>query len=434
MWFIPAAMTFAAIVTAFLLITVDGLRPGNTNLNWLVYGSNPTGARAILSTIAASIITIAGVAFSLNLVILTIASSQYGPRLLKNFIRDTSNQVVLGTFLSTFVYSLIVLLAVRDEQGVPFVPHIAVAFSFFLALASLALLIYFINHTSSSIQAENVITSAYKDLIKAIDKFNPQQVERQEQIPIEEVVLSLKNHGYSTLNLTAPRPGYIQAFSHKTLWRSSTENDLVIRLLYQVGDFIVAGECVIEVFYKDKPTPVAQDRLLASVITGVQRTPAQEIEFPINQMTEIAIRALSPGVNDPHTAITCIHWLGSALVTLATSTLPEDIQYDKDNRLRIIRKVHDFSQLVDFCFDTIRFHAAGNVYVSIHILKALRKVIRQAKTATQISALVNIAEVVERSNSVKVLEQKELQILTNEYEKLLADAHAFDVPSDLPTQ
>jgi len=434
MWFIPAAMTFTAMVTAFLLISVDSLSPENTSLNWLVYSGNPTGARAILSTIAASIITIAGVAFSLNLVILTIASSQYGPRLLKNFIRDTGNQIVLGTFLSTFVYSLIVLLAIRDEQEPPFVPHIAVAFSFFLALASLGLLIYFINHTSSSIQAEHVITSAYEDLVKAINEFVPQQVERQEQLPIEEVISSLECEGYNLCRLTTPHSGYIQAFSHKTLWASSSEQDLVIRLLYQVGDFIVAGECIIDVYSKDELTPAVKNRILASVITGVQRTPAQEIEFPINQMTEIAIRALSPGVNDPHTAITCIHWLGSALVMLATNTLPQDIQYDTDNRLRIIRKVHDFSQLVDFCFDTIRFHAAGNVYVSIHILKSLRKVIQQAKSPAQITALVNLAEVVERSNRERVFEQKELHILTNEYEKLRADARAFEVPPDVRPQ
>ncbi|RYZ35956.1 MAG: DUF2254 domain-containing protein [Sphingobacteriales bacterium] len=386
-------------------------------MDWFIYSGNPAGARSILSTIAASMITIAGVAFSINLVTLTLASSQYGPRLLRNFIKDLGNQVVLGTFIATFIYSLIVLLSIRDDEH-GFVPQFAVAFAFLLSLLSLALLIYFIHHTSLSIQADSIIKSAYKDLITAIEDFIPRQTITQKEEEPQQTVEMLQRHGYQLTTINAPGTRYVQAIGFSSLARIATEHDLVVELRYKPGDFIVEGEPVADVYYRLVPDTAVLKSLIHCVIMGIQRTPEQEIEFPINQIVEIAIRALSPGINDPHTAITCIHWLGAGLARLAGITLPAELHYDHQGQLRVIRKVHKFEQLVDFAFDTIRYHAAGNVFVSVHIFKALRKVVLQSAENAQIRVLLDMGTVVKRVNEAKLSEPKELEYLDHEYKKL----------------
>jgi len=417
MWFLPSFMTLVGLVTAFVLVDIDrsGFIEGPA---WLVYSKSPDGARAILSTIAASLITIAGVAFSLILVALTLASSQYGPRLLRNFIKDRGNQLVLGIFLATFAYSLIVLLSISGGDDDAFVPQLAVSVAIVLALASLGFLIYFIHHTSTSIQADHIIAAAYRDLVVAIEEYYPSQTEHQKQRDIKTVTDELKRQQYQCHPLRSPVSGYIQAMDNNSLMRISESRDLIIQLYYQAGDFIVEGEPTGAIYSKGRCDESLQHEVSGCIITGLTRTPAQEIEFPINQMAEIAIRALSPGVNDPHTAITCIHWLGSALIKVLRSTLPEDLRYDDKGNLRIIRKVHGFNRLLDFCFDTIRFHAAGNVYVSVHILKVLRKAISQTKDERNISSIRDMAQAVLRVNEERVTEPKELGYLRKEFGKL----------------
>ena len=147
-WFIPAVMTFVAIVLSFLLVYVDRRIGPETEVFGFIYSGGPEGARLVLSTIAGSMITVAGVTFSITIVALTLASSQFGPRLLRNFMHDTGNQVTLGTFIATFVYCLLVLRTVHTVEGEDFVPSISVAVAIFLALAGIAVLIYFIHHVS----------------------------------------------------------------------------------------------------------------------------------------------------------------------------------------------------------------------------------------------------------------------------------------------
>lgn len=159
-WFVPTLMTAGGVALSFASVHLDE----RVNYKWVrtvgwIWAGGAEGARQVLSTIAGSMITVAGVAFSITIVALTLASNQFGPRLLRNFVRDAGNQIVLGTFIATFVYCLLVLRTVRGEDDTEFVPYVSVTLGVAFALTSLGVLIYFIHHVAISIQAENLIAS-----------------------------------------------------------------------------------------------------------------------------------------------------------------------------------------------------------------------------------------------------------------------------------
>ncbi len=174
-WFVPTVMTAGAVGLSFASVHLDQVVKAEwvRAVGWIWAGS-PEGARQVLSTIAGSMITVAGVAFSITIVALTLASTQFGPRLLRNFVRDLGNQVVLGTFVSTFVYCLLVLRTVRGGDVAEFVPYLSVTLGVAFALASLGVLIYFIHHVSGAIQAEHLIASVADELEDAIERMFPE--------------------------------------------------------------------------------------------------------------------------------------------------------------------------------------------------------------------------------------------------------------------
>ena len=273
---------------------------GSRGLGW-VYARGPEGARAILETIAGSMITVAGVVFSITIVALQLASSQFGPRLLYNFRRDTINQVVPGTFIATFVYCLLVLPTIQGKDGSSLVPHLSVAFGIALALVSLGVLIHFIHHIAGSIQAENVVAAVGRELEGAINGLFPEKGPRCPEEPErswpEQTAMPLFNCGASPVKATAS--DYVQTIDTDRLISLATKYDLVLRLLYRPGQFVVQGSALALVQPEECMDDKLAERINAAYTVGVQRTLVQDVEFPVNQLVEIALRALSPGVNDP---------------------------------------------------------------------------------------------------------------------------------------
>ncbi|MEX0998785.1 MAG: DUF2254 domain-containing protein [Thermodesulfobacteriota bacterium] len=177
-WFLPALMVASSIAFSFIMIYVDAnivKVSGIESLGW-IYENKPEGARALLSTVAGSMITVAGVVFSITIVALTLASTQYGPRLLGNFMRDKGNQVVLGTFIATFTYCLLILRTIRGGEDSSFIPHLSVTIGVLFAIFSISVLIYFIHHAATSIQASNVISGVSKNLKHTIDLTFPERI------------------------------------------------------------------------------------------------------------------------------------------------------------------------------------------------------------------------------------------------------------------
>ena len=311
LWFVPSLEVVAAIGLFIGTLAADrAAYRGDFGLpGWVISGS-ADAARQILTTIAAAIITVVGVVFSIILVTLTLASTQFGPRMLRNFIRDRGTQVTLGTFVATFVYSVLVLVSIGTGSHGDFVPHIGVTVTLGLMVIDLAVLIYFIHHTAISIQLPQVIASIAADLAEAIREQGEADRPGPETGPAAvELVNRTETSGAVLL---APVSGYVQFIKHQNLVRLATRADAVINLDHRPGHFIVRGHRLATV-WPPEAAPLVRKALGGAHIIGPQRTLTQDVSFGFDQLAEIAIRALSPAVNDPFTAMTCGNWMETAV-------------------------------------------------------------------------------------------------------------------------
>ena len=377
-WFVPALLVVIAGALAFITTTLGSTVPQQAwqPLQW-IYSGGPQGARTILSTIASSMITVAGVVFSITIVALTLASSQFGPRLLLNFMRDTANQVVLGTFLATFIYCLLVMQTVRQIGDKAFVPHLSMAFALILAVVNVGVLIFFIHHVSNSIRAENVIAGVSDDLNQAIERLIRKR--SSEAKPAPEGQAPPENFEQQACLMNATESGYVLAIDVDTLVHRAIENDLILQINTRPGDFVVEGSCLLGAWPAERLTDEMQDTLTNPFILGGERNAEQDIEFSIHQLVEVALRALSPGINDPHTAMNCIDWLGASLCRLADRYDPSPCRYDDEGHLRVIETPVTFAGLTDAAFNQVRQYGRTSVAVTLHLLETIATVARHTR-------------------------------------------------------
>ena len=393
-WFVPAAMTSAAVVLAFCLLFIDRRLIGQGSQPAWLYAGGADGAKTLLSAVAGSVITVAGVVFSITIVALTQASSQFGPRLLRNFMSDTANQVVLGTFVATFVYCLLVLRTIHGEfdDGPAFVPQASVTAAVFLALASMAVLIYFIHHVSIQLQAPSVIASALAELQRTAERLKHEPESARGQRPSGQIDVP-DDHRV----VASPTDGYLQAVEYEALLQAADEHDLLLKLEQRPGFYLIKGAVLLRAAPKERCPEELCRKLAKRFITGSRPTPEQDIEFSIRQLVEVAVRALSPGVNDPFTAINCIDALGSGLCTVARQGLPGPLRYGEDRRtVRLIFPVTSFDGLADAAFNQIRQHARGDVAVIIRLLETVTACASLLTAPEQRAALRRHAQLVYR--------------------------------------
>ena len=427
-WFVPALMVCSAVALSFFLISIDR----STELNphrifGFFYEVGPEGARTVLATIASSMITVAGVVFSITIVALTLASSQFGPRILRNFMKDKGNQVVLGMFISTFIYCLLVLRAVHTSGGEDFVPNLSVTFALILSLINVAVLIYFIHHISASIQAEQVVASVYHELDAHIDLFFPQALSDKEDSSSEDkncdtpTEPSLDISDYYGHTIRSDQSGYLQAIDEAALFDMAKENDLIIRLPYRPGCFVSLGSCLFVIMSKnkDKVDDELQSSISNALILGSHRTPEQDIEFTVNQLVEIAIRALSPGINDPFTALACIDRLGAALCRLSNRVFPSTNLYDDECNLRVITKPITFAGITNAAFDQIRQYGHGSVAVSIRLMETLTSIASLAVDQEQYEAIKRQAEMTKRASEASFSEENDIADIKQRYQECI---------------
>jgi uncharacterized membrane protein len=373
-WFVPSLMAGGAIALAFTTVALDEvvIDEWPQALGW-AYSGGAEGASLVLGTIAGSMITIAGVVFSMTLVALSLASSQLGPRLLRNFMRDTNNQVVLGTFVATFVYCLLVLRTIRRADEIAFVPHLSVTFGVLCALVSLGVLIYFIHHVSVSIQADEVVARVGKELIGGINRLFPEHIGQGEpRSAIEARDAGIPEaFGREAHPVGADADGYLQLIDADALMTLATQEDVLIRLERRPGQYVAAGRPLVMVWPGDRVSEEFAARVNSTFALGNQRTSAQDAEFAIHQLVEIAVRALSPGINDPFTAVACVDRLGSALCRLAQRDMPSPYRFDDQHRLRVVADPVAFPGLVDAAFHQIRQYARSSAAVTIRLLDTI---------------------------------------------------------------
>jgi len=381
-WFVPSLMALTAVAFAAAATGVDN-HFGSAwlgRLGWL-YANRPEGARALLSTLAGSMITVAGVTFSMTIVAISHASSQIGPRLLSNFMRDRGNQFTLGTFIATFLYCLLVLRTVRGgdpngggEAAAAFVPHTAILGALLLAVLSVAVLIYFIHHIPDSISMASLLERVSRTLSDRIEVLFPTEIGEAASTSEGSRKLPGDFETRSEVIRFEGSDGYLQYIDHEALLEIAEERDLVIAIASSPGDYLTWGSIVARVYPSGHLGAAARARVASLFATGDERTPRQDVLFPGLELTEIAIRALSPGVNDPYTAVRCIDRLGSALASLARRGAAEGYRSDGEGTLRVAADTVDFARFTDTVMDALRPHAARDPMVCVHLLKTITAV------------------------------------------------------------
>lgn len=417
-WFVPTLMVALAIGLSFATIRLDQTLQTDVigELGW-AYSLGPNGSRAILSAIAGSMMSVATTAFSITIVALQLASSQFGPRLLRNFMQDTGNQIVLGTFISTFVYSLLVLRTINGVAQNEFVPHIAVTCGLALAIASIGVLIYFIHHAASSIQVEQVIANVGRELDGAIDRLFPNKMGRgaskfqHEPLPSDMPA----NFDRDACPIQASSSSYVQAVDEKQLILLATEGDLLLRLQQRPGDFVVKGSPLVLAYPAKSVRKKLVEQINDAFVLGSQRTDQQDVEFSINQLVEIAVRALSPGINDPFTAIRCIDQLSAALCHLAQKEIPSAYRYDERDKLRVIAAPITFADTIDAAFNQIRQYGQTSVAVTMRLLEAIAVIAPFAHSKADRSALLRHANMIERGSHDGIAEELDRNDIKERY-------------------
>jgi len=421
-WLVPTLLVAVAALLFLVTFEID-LAAYHHHLTlpfWAQTGSADAG-RQVLTTIAAAVITVVGVVFSITILALTLASQQFGPRMMRNFVRDIGNQVTLGVFVGTFVYSVLCLGSITSISSGNFVPRLSIAVAEALLLVDLAVLIYFIHHIAKSIQLPEVIAGIALDLTRAIDAEFPEQRvdERSGSIgagkSVPELLQLIDERGAV---IRATTSGYLQFVGYAQMVDIAARTDSVVRLNHRPGHFVVAGSPLATVWPGGAAGQVAMD-LAQAHVTGPHRTLMQDPVFAIDQLVEIAIRALSPAVNDTFTALTCIDWLSAGLSRVSGRTLSEGVYRDRFGRVRLIEFDPSYARMVNRAFDKTRQAARGMPAVIIRMIDALSSIMEQTTSEEQRAVLLRQAEMIYQSAEESVPDPHDRQDIRNRYEGLL---------------
>lgn len=408
-WFVPSFMILLSIGLVIGLLHLDGMvNISREGIGRFIFVNSAGSARSILTTIAGAMISVAGTVFSITLVALTLASSQLGSRLIKNFMYDRLNQVVLGAYVSTFIYCLIVLNTINETDQFVFIPYLAILASILAAIANIILLIVFIHHIAISIQADTVIGNISKTMSANLESLFPGPFGKEIEGYNGETEDKIREDYPHKQALKASNNGYIQYIDMEPLLYDAKELDLLIELNCGPGDFLVKGILIGQVHSKKVVEEEQLSTFQSYFTTGDTRTHQQDAEYAIHQLVEIASRALSPGINDPYTAMTCIDNLTTLITKLSSIQFPSKYRFDEEEQLRIITEDIRFEGMVDVAFNQIRQFSKGSPAVVIRLMEAL----------------VIISKAVEKETHKKVIEKHAKMVLN------LAE-QSFSEPNDL---
>jgi uncharacterized membrane protein len=416
-WFLPSLMALAAIALALTMLSLDRNTNGQlSGISW-VYTGGPDGARAVLSAIASSMMTVAGTVFSITIVALQLASSNFGPRLLRNFMQDTGNQFVLGTFLATFIYCILVLRTIYSEDYDLFVPQLSVTVGIVLVMVSIGVLIYFIHHASTIIQASHLILDVSHDLHQAIERLFPQRIGYGHP-ELEEAALSVSVDG-TAQPIQAAETGYLQSIDDDQLMKIACRHHLLVEVLVQPGKFVMTGTELSRVYSLKSIKPPLLKHLRSAFILGRERTEQQDVEFPINQLVEIALRAMSPGINDPFTAIRCIDRLKAGLSQFVQRQIPSAYRYDDQHRLRVIAPAMRFETLAEAAFTPIRQYSCSDLAVTVRLLDAITEIGQCTQNSSYHAILQQQADLILQSSQQALSVERDRQQVQKYYQQAI---------------
>ena len=351
-WLIPVVMASVLSGLALLLTQVDAGRPSAADALFVTLGVE--GARTVLSTIAGGMMTVASIVISLTFVALTTMSSQLGPRILVFFMRDRPTQIVLGAFTGTFLFALIALSATGGPDD--HVPAAAVLAAIGFAVISFGLMAFYVHHAAESLQADILVSRLAAQLLTAIDDLA--SVRRGDRIVASD---DLPGPEPDSCTLGAPGAGYVEFIDRDGLLAIARESGGRIDILARPASFLLKGVALVRL---SAEAMERQKAVRACITLSPTRTPMQQAHFEFSAITEIAVRALSPGVNDPYTAAACVDRLFEGLAKAAQRGVTGDIVHREDGRILLTERRHSFGDYLDTAFAPIRKYGRDDALVA----------------------------------------------------------------------
>lgn len=416
-WFVPSAMGLAGALLAFVMLRLDR---GHADIPWewlRLMQIGAEGVRQVFSVTTGSMMTITGVTFSISIVALSLASNQFGPKILRNYMSDSVNKFVLGLLIGTFVYGLTVL-AFIDGQGEGYIPLFATLANLALTVVAIGGMIYFIHNVSKSIQAEQIIALIGRDLDDAINK-----TLRTDAGAAPDITASQwreRIDGLQAFTLEGCANGYIQTIDYAGLAARARALGCCVRLDTRAGRFVVRRAPVGEYYASAELEDDAVRDLQATIVCGRERTPVQDIEFAIDQLVQVALRALSPGINDPYTAMTCIDWLSAALAKMGTCTFSPPYLEDAEGELRLAVNTFTFAGAVNAMFDPLRQNARGNEMVTIRLLEAIAAITSVTAREDWQDCLLQQAGMIHSEAQDSIIQVADRDAIEQRYERIRA--------------
>jgi uncharacterized membrane protein len=420
LWFVPGIFTLAAGTLAILLIRYnDEIMAGfDADEVWWLFGGGSDGAKSVLESISGSIMTVTGVVFSVTIIALQLASSQFTPRVLRQFMASRANQSVLGVFIGTFTYTLLVQRTVRSEAaGEEFVPAVAVTGAVILALTSIGFLIFYINHAAHSIRASVIIDSATSDALRALRSLypvpldNPYAEQDDAELPQEE----------KPYHVVARKAGFVQAVDRRALRRLADRHRLTIRVDAEIGTYLLPGQLAMSVWPGGKPDDEAIEGLIDTLVQGPERTPHQDILYGVTELMDIAVKAMSPSLNDPTTAVNAMQRMSEVLLDMAWRERGDEITRDDDGRPLVLFPRPKLADAVRLGFDQVRHYAAGNPTVAVLLLETLADLAALSPDAARAPFLDQLEQVA-RSARMEIRQEADRQRVERAVSAALARA------------
>jgi uncharacterized membrane protein len=416
-WFAPVVMSLGAILLAWAMYWVDGLIPNETLANSrLILSGTPGELRTLLVSMAGTILATAGVVFTLLTLPLSTVAAQYGSRLLRVFLGDRTTQLVLGMFVATFVYCLAAALSIPPPSIEPEGPQLTATVGLFLELATFASLILLVQHVSTMLQAPNIAAAAGAELRDVVSAEIPGEVISGEQTGLGVAESLMGTDGYP---VRVTKTGYIQYIDPETLIALAMEKNLVIRLLHKPGHFVRRDMVVALVWPAGHADKELEREIRQAFRLGNTRTPTQDVAYAVNQLVEMAVRAMSPAINDPFTAMTCLDYIGEGLSLFIRQGVKSPYYYDRNGRLLLVLEPVTFDELVNAAFDMLRHCSCDNASVLLHMLEVIDAIGQETKPPEARQELLRHVSLIQGESQAGALIDQDRQLIQCSSEALI---------------
>ena len=387
LWPIPLAMLFASVLLVNAAAGVDQRLAGSEALQrWWLHSGSGDDARNLLSTLATSIMTIASLVFSITIVALSLAANQFGSRLVRSYMTDLRTKLSLGFFLLTAVFCLLSLRLVRQEMDPAQVPHVTVTTALGLSVACVLVLVLFLHVVARSFIADEVVSRVARDLDSAVESL-PLLKPGQPALPSAEALLPADFERRSQV-VKSPAEGYVREVHYEALLAHAVSAGIVLRIDVMAGDYVCKGgwlgrvSCASDDSAGDLPQAIRD-----GIVVGPERTPVQDLAYLMRHLVDVALRALSPGINDPNTALVVVDRLRGALARLLGKSLPHGVFLDDDGRCRLLGRRHTHADLIAAALRPIRDAAAAQPLVIVAMIQSLQRLAEHATTKDQVQSL-----------------------------------------------